>query len=238
MKTSQRYAFAIGIAFFRATASLVGQDPDIEADERRVLEDIYRSSDHEGEIPTSFRDRHDRQTKRVSAPEGAVRVGCICMNGTDSEARSTGACSGRGGVRFWLYRSVEGDTVRIRTGRQERHPQSLDSVELSETNRARAKPARAAVGAVLQPVIQPIIISPYTENQLPAQHYNDGGWFDWSDAATIAGAGISFYLMLRLLLDWVHSHQTLVRYALRHLLRFGKRPAARKSRKTPPKTRL
>ena len=236
MESLRRYLFAVCIAFLAANVG--AQEPDIEAQERRVLEEIYRSSDHEGEIPTAFRERKDRYTKRMSAPKNATRIGCICMDGSNSNARSAGACSGRGGVRFWLYQNVEGDTVRILTGRHERHPQALDSVELSETNRSRPKATRAGiVTSVLQPVIQPIIISPYTANQLPVPMY-DGGGFDWSNAVTIFGAGMSFYLILQLLLRWIHTHQTLVRYALRHLLRFGKRPTARKSRKNTPKARL
>jgi len=226
---------AFFLVFFAFHAGSFAQDPDIEADERSVLEDIYRSSDGDAEIPTAFRDRNSRQKKRVSAPEGAQRIGCVCMNGSSSPAHSTGACSGAGGVRFWLYRSKEGDTTRVLTGRHERHPQPLDSAELSETNRAKPKKARTEIGP-LQPIIQPIIYSPIAANQL--QGNGNGGLFDWSDAATITGGGISLYVVLRFLLGWIHNHQTLIRYALRHLLRFGKRPAPRKSRKTPPKTRL
>jgi hypothetical protein len=216
--------------------AICAQDPDIEADERSVLEDIYRTSDGEGEIPTAFRDRNSRQQKRVSAPEGAVRIGCICMNGVQRTARSTGACSGAGGVRFWLYRKPSGDTLRVLTGRHERHPQPLDSAELSETNRPRPAASRSGSGAV-QPIIQPIIYTPIAANQLQGAAGRDG-WFDWSDAATVTGGGISLYVVLRYLLGWIHNHQALVRYALRHLLRFGKRPAPRKGRKNPPKTRL
>lgn len=226
---------AFCLAFFALYTFSIAQDPDIEADEHSVLEDIYRSSDGDGEIPTAFRDRNSRQKKRVSAPEGAMRIGCICMNGNSSPALSTGACSGAGGVRFWLYRSITGDTMRVLTGRHERHPQPLDSVELSETNRARPKTPRTAI-APLQPIVQPIIYAPLAANQLSGNGH--GGWFDWSDAATITGGGISLYVVLRFLLGWIHNHQPLIRYALRHLLRFGKRPAPRKSRKNPPKTRL
>ncbi len=227
------FAFCLSIApLFSAVSA---QDPDIEADERSVLEDIYRTSDGDGEIPTAFRDRNSRQQKRVSAPEGAVRVGCVCMNGAQRPTRSTGACSGAGGVRFWLYRKPSGDTVQVFTARHERHPQPLDSVELSETNRPKAKSARS-VAAPVQPIIQPIIYTPVAANQL--QGGAEGGWFDWSDAATVTGGGISLYVVLRFLLGWIHNHQPLIRYALRHLLRFGKRPPPRKNRKNPPKARL
>ena len=217
-------------------AGLIAQDPDIEADEQLVLEDIFRSSDLDGETPTAARDREGRQKKRVSVPTGAQRIGCTCMNGSTSDAHSTGACSGRGGVRYWRYRTVEGDTVRVLTARHERHPHPLDSLELSETNRPKPPAARPG-NMALQPMVQPIIFSPIAAPLLPTVA-GDQGWFDWSDAAAITGGGLCIYLLLRLLLSWIHTHQTLVRYALRNLLRFGKRPPPRKNRKTAPKERL
>lgn len=218
-------------------ARLQAQDPDIEADERSVLEDVFRSSDHEGEIPVSARSRNGHFKKRVSVPRGAIRTGCVCMDGSTSEACSAGACSGRGGVRFWVYRTREGDTVQVLTARHERHPQPLDSTELSETNRPRRQ-ARKSSSAV-QPVMQPIILLPPAATPLMSDPVPvDRTAFDWSDATAIFGGGMSVYLILRLLLRWIHHHQALIRYALRYLLRFGKRPTPRKSRKSPGKTRM
>lgn len=215
---------------------LHAQDPDIEANEKSALEEIFRSSDHSGEIPTSARERGGHFKKRVSVPRGAIRTGCVCMDGSTSDAHSTGACSGRGGVRFWVYRTKEGDTVQILTARHERHPQALDSAELSEINRPRPPARRSAT--TVQPQIQPIILSPVATRLLSDPAPVDHSWFDWSDAAAITGGGLSIFLTLRLLLRWIHNHQTLVRYALRHLLRFGKRPPPRKSRKSAGKTRV
>jgi hypothetical protein len=236
MNNFYRFYLAFCLMVFVGIETAFAQDPDIESDERSALEDIFRSSDHEGELPTAFRERQNRHKKRVSVPEGATRIGCACMDGSSSEAHSAGACSGSGGVRFWLYRTLEGDTVKVLTGRHERHPHPLDSAELSETN--RPKPKKASTNSALQPLVQPIFISPYPANQLSEQPIGDAGWFDWSDAAAITGGGLSLYLILRLLLGWIHTHQTLVRYALRHLLRFGKRPPPRKNRKNPTKTGL
>jgi hypothetical protein len=212
----------------------MAQDPDIESDERSVLEEIFRTSDIDGETPTRAR---DRRAKRVSVPEGAIRIGCECMNGEFSAAHSTGACSGRAGVRYWLYRTVEQDTVRVLTARHERHPHPLDSAELAETNRPKPKSSKAAVAPV-QTVIQPVIWNVPPAALSPALPVPDGGWFDWSDAAAITGGGFTLFLTLRYVLNWVARHQSIVRYALRHLLRFGKRPAARPRRKSTPKTRL
>ena len=85
------------VIFCLPAGTLPAQDPDIEATERAIMEDIYRSSDEPGEIPTGFRDRHrSNGTKRVSVPDGAFRVGCICMDDSPSKAQSIGACSGHG----------------------------------------------------------------------------------------------------------------------------------------------
>ena len=213
------------------------QDPDLEEDEFSVLENIFRTSELDDETPVNTRARRaSPRDKRMSAPIGAQRIGCICMDDTRSDAHSSGACSGRGGVRYWLYRTLGGDTLRILTGRHEQHPHPLDSAERSALNPPAApRPPRGGSGpAVTQ--LQPIIISPALAPGGGQAPVSDGGWFDWSDAATVTGGGITLYLSLRLLLRWIDSHQALVRYALRHLLRFGKRPAARSRRKTPPKT--
>lgn len=214
------------------------QDPDIEANEQDALEHIFRSSELDGERPTAARERRAGVNKRMSAPTGARRIGCQCMDDTRSTAHSTGACSGRGGVRYWIYRTVNGDTVQVLTGRHEQHPQPLDSVERSAVNppvipRTPRLPGMAgSFPAMLQPLI---ITTPATP--LPYPPAGDG-WFDWSDAATISGGGFTLFLSLRLLLRWLDAHQPLVRYALRNLLRFGKRPPPRPRRKTPAKKGL
>ncbi len=107
------------------------QDPDIEANEHRAKEEYFRTSEQPGETPVNRRQR-ERHMRRVSPPPGAARVGCICMDDTQSDATSIGACSGHGGVRFWLYVAPSGDTVRVSTARHERHPHPLDSIERSK----------------------------------------------------------------------------------------------------------
>lgn len=213
------------------------QDPDIEDNEFSVLEELFRTSELDDETPTNTRARRaSPRDKRMSAPLGAQRVGCICMDDTRSDAHSSGACSGRGGVRYWLYRTLEGDTLRVLTARHERHPHPLDSVERSALNPPAAPKSPRGGSSTVVTQLQPIIISATPAPGGGQAPVYDGGWFDWSDAATVTGGGITLYLSLRLLLRWIDSHQALVRYALRHLLRFGKRPAPRSRRKTPPKT--
>lgn len=208
------------------------QDPDIEADERSVLEDVYRSSDGEGETPVSYGHRQRRSgDKRVSVPRGAFRIGCICMDESFSPAQSIGACSGHDGVRYWLYRTVEGDTVRVLTGRHERHPQPLDAAEMSEVVKKRAQRTKnlPTVANSLLPLTPQVVVMPAPE---PA------GVFGWGEVVALSVAGVALFFTVRMLLRWTNANQTLVRYALRHLLRPRKRPAARKSRKTARKTRV
>ena len=215
-------------------APLPAQDPDIEANEQALVEELFRSSDQPGEIPTSRRQREGR-TKRVSVPKGGFRIGCMCMDATRSDTRSTGACSGHGGVRFWVYRTPEGDTVHVLTGRHERHPHALNATELSELSQKRAdriqhlptvaKPLAPAQYAAPAPTV---VVMPSAEQER----------LDWGDAAAISVTGVSAFFMLRLLLRWAGSHPHLVRYALRHLLRPRKRPTARPSRQTTRKKRV
>lgn len=214
-------------------ARIPAQDPDIEADERSVLEDIYRSSDEAGETPVSYGRRQRRNgDKRVSVPRGAFRIGCICMDDSGSPAQSIGACSGHGGVRYWLYRTAEGDTLRIITGRHERHPQPLDAAEMSGVAKKRVERSKnlPAIADPLSPALAPqVVVMPVPES---------AGAFGWGEVVAFSVAGVALFFTVRMLLRWTNANQTLVRYALRHLLRPRKRPAARKSRKTARKARV
>lgn len=209
------------LAFGHAAA----QDPDIEANEQSVLEEQFRSSDLDHETPVARRDRDNRR-KRVSVPEGAFRVGCICMDNSFSKHKSSGACSGHGGVRYWLYRTREGDTVRVLTARHEHHPQALNAEEMSELNQKRAE---KTANLIKPNTLQPLVIHPAAEKD---------GYFDWSDAAAISAGGLSAYFIVRMVLQWIDKNPELVKYALRNMLRHRRRPAARKNRKTPPAPRV
>lgn len=212
---------------------LPAQDPHIADDERARMEEIYRSSDHEGEIPTGRRQREAR-TKRVSIPKGAFRIGCVCMDDTRSDTRSTGACSGHGGVRYWVYRTREGDTVHVLTDRHERHPQALDAAEMSELVQKRADRTQN-----LPTAAKPLTPVPYASPSPPVVVMPDSdGRFGWGDAAALSIAGITLYFIVRFVLRWAHHNQNLTRYALRYLLRPGKRPPAQPRRKTARKKRV
>jgi hypothetical protein len=119
---------------------IFGQDPDISKNETDAIgrfDRSFRSSDLDENRAVG---RRAGRSKRVSPPKNAFRVGCECMDGSMSEAHSTGACAGSGGVRFWLYRGAEsGDTTRVLTARHEKHPQPLDAQELSNLAQKKAK---------------------------------------------------------------------------------------------------
>lgn len=202
------------------------QDPDIEANERAAMEDFFRTSEQSGETPVNARQRRGH-AKRVSVPKGAVRIGCVCMDDTRSPARSIGACSGHGGVRYWLYRTIEGDTTRVLTGRHEFHPHPLDSAERSalvppdrDKGRNNAGPAGAAGTTVI--VVQPVM---YTtpESVLPEPEPAT----DWPEVAGLTAGGIILLLALRLMMGWTDKHMPYLSDALRYLLRSRRRPPAR-----------
>lgn len=205
------------------------QDPDLEADEKARLEEIFRTSDHEGETPTNRRQR-DKTAKRVSVPKGAFRIGCHCMDGSYSDTHSIGSCSGHGGVRFWVYRTREGDTVHVLTTRHETHPQPLDAAEMSELSQKRADR--------VENLAKPIAPMPYASPQNPVVVMPETDGFDWPDAAALAAAGIALYFIVRLILRWLKDNERLVRYALRNLLRHRKRPPTRPRSQNPRKKRL
>ncbi len=206
------------------------QDPDIEANEQSAIDDYFRSSELDGETPVGRRGRN----KRVSVPRGAARVRCICMDDTESPARSIGACSGHGGVRYWLYRTREGDTVRVLTARHEQHPHPLDSIERSELAQAAASKQRPAMYGPAQPTV--IVVQPAPLAPTPA---NDGdGDMDWPEALGLGAGGVLSLLTVRLLLGWAEKQTPLIRDALHHLLRHRKRPPARKNGKHPRPPRL
>ena len=57
------------------------------------------------------------------------RIGCICMDDDRQNKRGTGACSGHGGVRFWLYQQESGWILEFPTKRHKKHPAPLSYEE-------------------------------------------------------------------------------------------------------------
>ena len=204
------------------TVPVAAQDKDIEENERKVLEEIFRTSDQPGQTPVSRHDRN-KKTKRMSAPKGAFRIGCVCMDESKSDTRSGGACSGHGGVRFWVYRTLEGDTVHILTGRHERHPHALNAQEMSELSQKQAEKVKR-----LQQSVPVQSLSPAPVVVMPAPVSHDG--FDWRDMVMVSVGGVAAFFIIRLVLYWATNNQDLAKYALRTVLRHRKRPVARPRR--------
>ena len=92
--------------------------PDITDPEADRLERVYRTSD---DAPHT---KH--RGKTTTAPfADAMRVGCICMDGTTERQTASGACAGRKGVRFWVYQRPNNDTLLQATTRHTAHPDAL-----------------------------------------------------------------------------------------------------------------
>lgn len=71
-------------------------------------------------------------SKDFSQRPSGNRVGCICMDQERQSKKGTGACSGHGGVRFWLYQQDNGWVLEFPTKRHKKHPAPLTAEELSQ----------------------------------------------------------------------------------------------------------
>ena len=93
--------------------------------EQGSWDDTYRTSEEDGERGTqySFDVNHP--------PEGAARIGCICMDGTSMDLKGGGACAGYGGVRHWIYETKDGKEKMYPTERHLQHPQALSEDEMA-----------------------------------------------------------------------------------------------------------
>lgn len=212
------------IFLLSSLCSLRAQDPDIEADERAAMEEYFRTSEQPGETPVNARQRRGHG-KRVSVPKGAARVGCVCMDDTRNTTRSIGACSGHGGVRYWLYRTREGDTVRVLTARHEQHPHPLDSIERSalvQSRDTRRRPPGDPAASTTIIVVQP---TAYTTPGSAVPEEQDAT--DWPEVVGLTAGGTLLLLALRMLLGWTDKHIPYFSDALRYLLRSRRRPPSR-----------
>lgn len=213
MKNLHLAACIAGLVFLFSNP-IFGQDPDIQNDH---WDQVFRTSDQPGETPTNgFARRMHGMSKRVSAPTGAVRLGCLCMDNEPSTVRSKGACSGHGGVRYWLYKTVEGDTFRLSTSRNEVHPAPLDSAEMSVmvAKKEAKKPTNRLAEAISAMPIT-IMVPPMEA----ARDAGGQGWaIDWQRAESMA-----YWLMvlaaLRFLLEFLTPWRDELTNALRDKLR-------------------
>ena len=100
---------------------------------------IWRSSDVDSSGGRYRYGAADWETR----PRGK-RTGCICMDGTEDDHKGRGACSGHGGVRYWVHELPDGKEVHHATNRHFRHPEPLTKDEklvLAANNEEEDKPA-------------------------------------------------------------------------------------------------
>ena len=215
MKKAIHLALFSALFFLFPTQRATAQDPDIQNDR---WDEIFRTSDLEGETPTASRRFHGF-TKRVSVPDGSVRLGCLCMDDTPSDVRSKGACSGHGGVRYWIYKTAEGDSFRLSTQRNEVHPEPLDTAEMSAMSYKKAEKTaatRLADAISMMPIT--IVLPPTAAGVAPISGLSPMNGFSWERAyfSILAVVGLA---ALRLLLEFLAPFRNELAESLREKLR-------------------
>ena len=117
------------------TINPIDSNTEIREDDFDDWEEIFRTSDLEGEQATQYSRRRFKKEKDIAnippLPAGAKRIGCLCMDDVEQEKKGSGACAGRGGVRFWIYELTDGKIHQHPTERHLFHPESLTELELS-----------------------------------------------------------------------------------------------------------
>jgi hypothetical protein len=117
----------------KTPVQIENKDPELETYEfvdsleEDLWDDIFKTSDLEEERNTRpGKTFHNKANEiQTPAPKGAIRVGCICMDEIKEVRRGRGACSGHGGVRFWLYKMPDGEILKHPTARHHDHPTAL-----------------------------------------------------------------------------------------------------------------
>jgi hypothetical protein len=210
------------------------QDPDIIQNHGENADGawVYRTSQEEGEVPVNAFERIRKRKVRVTEPEGAVRIGCVCMNGAHSDAHSSGACSGFGGVRFWIYELPSKDTVWVQTLLHEMHPDTLSTLELSKLNiKKKPKVYDGMQPHIMAPV--PIILQyPSIPNQVAFQIPA------WVWPLALVTFGLLLLLTVRLILAWITRNDQIFQNALSHFIRYRRGQKEDENGKDPGSTRL
>jgi hypothetical protein len=101
-------------------AQLQSDTADIDGES---WDEYFHTSDMEGERATGF-------SRSAETPRG-LRIGCVCMDGSRMDERGKGACSGYGGVRFWIYQISEDSVTLYPTDNHWAHPEPLSEMELN-----------------------------------------------------------------------------------------------------------
>lgn len=83
------------------------------------------------DLHTSKMKNDNHFTKEKKHEPSGNRIGCICMDNNRQNRQGTGACSGHGGVRFWLHQQENGFILEYPTSHHKKHPAPLSFEELS-----------------------------------------------------------------------------------------------------------
>ena len=105
------------------------------------LDKVFRTSDIDNNIPTTAEGRRNNPNRKSGNTSGSLpranRIGCLCMDYEQSSVTGKGACSGHGGVRFWLSLNETGDTVREATWRHQMNPDTLYDKKVTQLINAK-----------------------------------------------------------------------------------------------------
>ncbi len=104
-------------------------------------DEILKTSDLEKEIPTQpskrYNPKRPKNYRSKPAPKGAHRIACECMDEVKQDKTGRGACSGHGGVRYWIYQLPDKSLMRQATWRHEDHPEPLSEAERQQLDAYR-----------------------------------------------------------------------------------------------------
>lgn len=105
-------------------------DPPLTLPTERPPTDDYDTEEWHSQQPVEPEATGGYARTQSKRPRGS-RVGCICMDNDRQDSKGAGACSGHGGVRFWLYKQGDGSILEHPTKRHRMHPSAFSSEELS-----------------------------------------------------------------------------------------------------------
>lgn len=145
--TQQKPKGWLGIFFdsiFDSDEAETDTSTEITQPDGNPADEVYRTSQN----PDTTQPRYP--------PKDGIRIGCICMDNTAQDDVGRGACSGRGGVRYWLYKLPDKtEPVYFATERHHNHPQDLTPTELQrlDAHNPYRKPKPDADSNALMPII-------------------------------------------------------------------------------------
>ncbi|MEN7546984.1 hypothetical protein AAG747_03645 [Rapidithrix thailandica] len=111
--------------------------------EEEAIEEVLRTS----------RMKFKNVRLRPAPTEGQVRIGSVCKDGSLSKATRNGACSGHGGVAYWLYK----------------HPDSLQIAGAVVALVPKSKRQALAPSSTLEETLEVEDVLPIPVEELPVE---------------------------------------------------------------------